>query len=690
MKNSRKQHSTTSILIDSKLYFFGGIGKGSNDIESCINQILLLDLSNSFNNNDIPWTDLTSQITSNNTPQPLSYCWSSIGDSNKIIYLFGNVGREVTSKTSNINGFVNAFDPLSKQWEKPVIDGVTPEQRILFQAVNDNQNAKIYIFGGSSGFNGTTLLNDMNVLNTNSNNSLSWESIIFSNKDKPPLWSDYTATLLSNGNIIYIGGKQMIPGSSVISFAQMNEIWVYDTKKAVWKKNIATGINPDVRIGHSAVLGNSNDGMEPATPNLIVLNTSNFQWSEPKISNQSPSALAYHSATLINNQMIITFGNTTTGPSSDIYILDISLPSEYKWTSSYNLNLKTPFILPKELGTIIGVTVGGVFSITTITVVTVLLYKKWKKLQQLKNTTSPLFSETPPPDYMDITSASTTPLRTPSSSNNNNNISNYSTPLRQKHVLVHLSSSSTLTPTKSLKNTAEAQLLQMSKLNFSNLTSSDFQSQSSDGSSTSTTTTTTSSGSNSDNSNNTSTSASSLNNDDTSTNMPSNRNSDDTPSASISNAPSYVTTPKSTSSKYNDKDFKTKFDLLERTLSRIKQNNSDIPDFFRPFGIKQKVISAQLDIPTSTINDTIKQYKETGYTTPEKRPGCPKLLAQHDTRILQHIVHDNWFSPLGDITNKFNSHLNTTLHYNTVRKYLHDEGLGNYATKKKPLLAEKQ
>src|SRR4051812_16705984 len=40
-------------------------------------------------------------------------------------------------------------------------------------------------------------------------------------------------------------------------------------------------------------------------------------------------------------------------------------------------------------------------------------------------------------DYMDITSASTTP--------NNNNINSYSTPLRQRHVL-HLSS---LTPTSS-------------------------------------------------------------------------------------------------------------------------------------------------------------------------------------------------------------------------------------------------
>ncbi|CAH1760180.1 1387_t:CDS:2 [Entrophospora sp. SA101] len=92
-------------------------------------------------------------------------------------------------------------------------------------------------------------------------------------------------------------------------------------------------------------------------------------------------------------------------------------------------------------------------------------------------------------------------------------------------------------------------------------------------------------------------------------------------------------------------------------------------------GVRQKVISAQLDIPTSTINDTIKLYKETGYATPEKYPGRPKLLTQRDTRTLQRIVHDNRFSPLGDITNKFNFHLNTNLHYNTVRKYLRDEGL---------------
>src|ERR1043165_6764494 len=93
-------------------------------------------------------------------------------------------------------------------------------------------------------------------------------------------------------------------------------------------------------------------------------------------------------------------------------------------------------------------------------------------------------------------------------------------------------------------------------------------------------------------------------------------------------------------------------------------------------GTKQKIISIQLGIPTSTVSDTIKRYKETGSAAPEKRSGRPKLLTQHDTRTLQRIIRTDQFSPLGDITDKLNSHLNTTLHYNTVRKYLHDEGLG--------------
>jgi transposase len=106
-------------------------------------------------------------------------------------------------------------------------------------------------------------------------------------------------------------------------------------------------------------------------------------------------------------------------------------------------------------------------------------------------------------------------------------------------------------------------------------------------------------------------------------------------------------------------------------------------------GTKQIVISTQLGIATSTVNRTIKRYKETGSAEPEKRPGRPKILTKRDTRVLQCIVRTDRFSPLGDVTDKLNSSLNTALHYNTVRSYLHNEGLGSYTACKKPRLTDK-
>ncbi|CAB5350216.1 unnamed protein product [Rhizophagus irregularis] len=92
-------------------------------------------------------------------------------------------------------------------------------------------------------------------------------------------------------------------------------------------------------------------------------------------------------------------------------------------------------------------------------------------------------------------------------------------------------------------------------------------------------------------------------------------------------------------------------------------------------GIKQCIISEELGVPKSTVNDTIKRYKKTGSATPEKCPGRPKMLTKCDTQTLQRIVCKDRFSPLGDVTNRLNSSLNTNFHHNTVRKYLHNEGL---------------
>ncbi|CAI2193162.1 11018_t:CDS:2, partial [Funneliformis geosporum] len=61
-------------------------------------------------------------------------------------------------------------------------------------------------------------------------------------------------------------------------------------------------------------------------------------------------------------------------------------------------------------------------------------------------------------------------------------------------------------------------------------------------------------------------------------------------------------------------------------------------------GIKQTLILTQLCIPTSTVNNTIKDIKK---------------------QIL-------------NIISRLNSSLDTILHNNTVRKYLNNEGLGSY------------
>ncbi|CAI2190256.1 7108_t:CDS:2, partial [Funneliformis geosporum] len=84
-------------------------------------------------------------------------------------------------------------------------------------------------------------------------------------------------------------------------------------------------------------------------------------------------------------------------------------------------------------------------------------------------------------------------------------------------------------------------------------------------------------------------------------------------------------------------------------------------------GTKQMIILTQLGIFISTVKDTIKRYKETGFAIPEKHPGHPKILNQRDKQTLQRIVQNNHFASLSDITSRLNSSLDTTLHNNTVR-----------------------
>ena len=101
-------------------------------------------------------------------------------------------------------------------------------------------------------------------------------------------------------------------------------------------------------------------------------------------------------------------------------------------------------------------------------------------------------------------------------------------------------------------------------------------------------------------------------------------------------------------------------------------------------GVKQKVISVQLNIAPSTVNDTIRRYRQTHSAIPKKRPGRPKVLTDRDRRVLKRIVREDRFASLPVLTGKLNSILEPTLHIDTVST------MTSYAGKKKPHLIEQQ
>ncbi|CAI2191065.1 17442_t:CDS:2, partial [Funneliformis geosporum] len=155
----RLAHS--SVLVENKLYIFGGV------TDDYSNEVFYLDLSQQFNAEYPPWTDLTLN--------------------SRIVY---------------------EFNLKSGQWIMPVMKGIVPERRREFQAVADDFG-NIYVFGGIAiGSNNFQIFNDMAILYTV---DLTWSYGPIVNAPTPR--ADYTATLLSDGVIVYIGGRESINAS---------------------------------------------------------------------------------------------------------------------------------------------------------------------------------------------------------------------------------------------------------------------------------------------------------------------------------------------------------------------------------------------------------------------------------------------------------------------------------------------
>ncbi|CAI2179884.1 1216_t:CDS:2 [Funneliformis geosporum] len=178
------------------IYIFGGY-----DGHSCTNQVLHLDILQHFNA-ELP-------IWSQNSAIGFESCWATTvlinHNNNPTIYLVGGLMQDPNHEDS-FTSMIYTLNLNSGQWNIPVTSGIVPERRRDIQAVADHMG-NVYIFGGAAdrsvGSEDTKFFNDMVIFNAD---YLTWSNGPIVNA--PLKRHAYTATLLSSGIIVYIGGRE--------------------------------------------------------------------------------------------------------------------------------------------------------------------------------------------------------------------------------------------------------------------------------------------------------------------------------------------------------------------------------------------------------------------------------------------------------------------------------------------------
>jgi hypothetical protein len=214
----RLAHS--SVLVGKKIYFFGGV----LDDSFGSNEVFYLDVSQPFNIDIPPWNDLTPKAGI-----PFKSYWGTVSSiNNETIYLFGGETDNIATNENSFVSFVYSFNINSSTWNIPTVTGKSPERRREIQSVIDD-TGRIHIFSGASvDSSALQTFNEMVIFNT-------VESSLLINVSPVIDRVSYTATLLPNGVIVYIGGYGS--GSSDVDISQ---ITLYDTKSSNWSDKVCT------------------------------------------------------------------------------------------------------------------------------------------------------------------------------------------------------------------------------------------------------------------------------------------------------------------------------------------------------------------------------------------------------------------------------------------------------------------
>ncbi|CAG8649108.1 1612_t:CDS:2 [Ambispora leptoticha] len=371
------RYSHNANLINSKIYFLGGV----DERDKLLDDFFFLDVSGGTNFDDFSFQNFLVDMEN-----PGISWGTTVTAQESIIYLYGGLKTNSNGDWQLANHSYSIDVINSALWtEKEIPLDSGPKGRRSMTSIVDKAGI-IYVFGGSNQtIDGETRGNyDTTMYKLNSVTGL-WSqaplrTLGIDNTTLPGF--DYSATMLGDGKIIYIGG-QLANGV----YLDMNKVWSYNTLNDQWTLNQVGGEEISSRAAHSAVLA------------LAILDTTTWTWSKPLITNPSMTRHA-HTATLYKNYMIVAFGahqqnlDSVIISNNFISILDTSngtfkwVPSLYQSTgpnnsTSNNVTSASTNNSNERLGIIVGASAAGFVGFSILVASCVLLYRHLDQKRQL-------------------------------------------------------------------------------------------------------------------------------------------------------------------------------------------------------------------------------------------------------------------------------------------------------------------
>ncbi len=286
----RKLHN--AVLVENKLYIFGGVMDSNSENKSPDNNFFYLDMSISFDTSQLPWKTIPNNAENlpmgSFSPVSVGGTAAGIGGINNDTIFFINSENDLKVPP------VHSFNAQKNLWETPNISGTTPIGRNQMRVITDH-NSKIYLLSGKNSVKGMFILDTINF-----NCKIETNSLISR--------LSYGATLLPNGVIVYMGGSDDVNIQN-----DFKVVYLYDTNNDKWEAKATTGNTPPNDFGITSVLGLDGNRIivfGGIINNILhVLDLTSYEWYTPKTKGKGPVfKRGEHTANVIGKYMVIIFG----------------------------------------------------------------------------------------------------------------------------------------------------------------------------------------------------------------------------------------------------------------------------------------------------------------------------------------------------------------------------------------------